>query len=206
MCLIFADLAGDARVVLLGNPEKGANRPDCLLRLGAGEVFRRLDAGRTLPLDQVDQERAVVLAADLKFGRSARVGIEQRRILDSERFGNRMMVSIGEPELLAHVAQQLQALGRFGVAAFQRLGQDRAVGFALLCDGEVWQRLGEHVDLVGRELVDRPPFENVFGMKSHAHQLVAQAARQSFPVVELGVAGQRADQPGNRDKDKQRIE
>ncbi len=39
--LIFADFADDARVVLLGNPEKRADRRYCLLRRDAREIVRR---------------------------------------------------------------------------------------------------------------------------------------------------------------------
>ena len=90
-------------------------------------------AGHSL-LDEVGKKLAVVLAANLKFDRSLGFGIEQRRILYSDGFGDCMMVGIGEPELLADIAQQLQAFGRFGMAALQSLGQDRPIGFALLRD------------------------------------------------------------------------
>src|SRR6516225_7501861 len=66
-CLIFCDLADDASVILLGHPEKCADRPYCFQCLGAREVRRSLDAGRALTLDQIAKELAVVLTTNLQF-------------------------------------------------------------------------------------------------------------------------------------------
>src|SRR5271166_5854204 len=91
------------------------------------------------------------------------------------------------------------------MAALQSLGEDCPISFTLLSDREVRQRLGEHIDLVSRKLVDRAAFEDFFRVKPHAHQLVAETAGRPFSAIDVCVAGKRAGDPDDCDEHNQRV-
>src|SRR6516225_2980387 len=171
--LVMRDVAENARMLLVRNTVECAHWLHCRERLRTREVGRGRSAGGKALLGQIDEKSPVVLAADPVLDRSTGLGIEQQWVVDSQRFGNRMMVALSDSEFGAKVGQCLEALGGFGMAGLEGFGEDCPVSRALLRCSEVRESFGEDVDLVGREPIDWPAFEHIFRPEPHAHQLVA---------------------------------
>src|SRR5215831_17653933 len=103
--LVLRDVVHESRVLVVRNAVEYTHRLHRFAGLRAGKIDRRRMTGGKALLDEINKKPTVILTPNPILDRSTGLRIEQRRVLDPERFSNRTMVADGEAELRAQVAQ-----------------------------------------------------------------------------------------------------
>ena len=182
-------LAGADRKLPPQGPESRGGRFLC------GEGIARRAGHLAAQAQQPLQGAPVAAQPHLLLQAAPAVGIQQFGILHTEFLQQLAMFVVGDAQLPPHPSQHLQAAGGIHIALRQCLPHHPLVGLMPLRVAEARQHPRQHVDLVGVEIAQGPPLQELTHLQPHLLQLPPEAFRQVFPFVKSRAAAPAARQP-----------
>ena len=116
------------------------------------------------------------------------------------------MFVVGDAEFLAHAPQHLKAAGDVHIALGQGIAHHPLVGLMALLAAESGQNAGQHVHLIGVEIVEAAALQEATDIKPQLLQLAAEALGQILAAIEGRTAVPVAHQPQGAGGDQRHVE